>query len=91
MAGAVLLLTDPQSAYLSGVVLPVDGGWTSADDGTPVTLCGARCLACSRGCCMSAGEDRAMIIYCRLLSGIRNRAGAGGRGRGHVRHRHRAC
>jgi NAD(P)-dependent dehydrogenase (short-subunit alcohol dehydrogenase family) len=29
LAGAALLLTDPQSAYLTGVVLPVDGGWTS--------------------------------------------------------------
>jgi NAD(P)-dependent dehydrogenase (short-subunit alcohol dehydrogenase family) len=28
LAGAALLLTDPQSAYLTGVVLPVDGGWT---------------------------------------------------------------
>ena len=26
LAGAALLLTDPQSAYLTGVVLPVDGG-----------------------------------------------------------------
>jgi len=23
-----MLLTDPQSSYLTGVVLPVDGGWT---------------------------------------------------------------
>jgi NAD(P)-dependent dehydrogenase (short-subunit alcohol dehydrogenase family) len=29
LAGAALLLTDPQSAYLTGTVLPVDGGWTS--------------------------------------------------------------
>jgi NAD(P)-dependent dehydrogenase (short-subunit alcohol dehydrogenase family) len=29
LAGAALLLSDPQSAYLTGVVLPVDGGWTS--------------------------------------------------------------
>jgi len=29
ITGAALLLTDPQSAYLTGVVLPVDGGWTS--------------------------------------------------------------
>jgi len=29
LAGAALLLTDPGSAYLTGVVLPVDGGWTS--------------------------------------------------------------
>jgi NAD(P)-dependent dehydrogenase (short-subunit alcohol dehydrogenase family) len=29
LTGAALLLTDPQSAYLTGVVLPVDGGWTS--------------------------------------------------------------
>jgi NAD(P)-dependent dehydrogenase (short-subunit alcohol dehydrogenase family) len=28
LAGAALLLTDPQSGYLTGVVLPVDGGWT---------------------------------------------------------------
>jgi NAD(P)-dependent dehydrogenase (short-subunit alcohol dehydrogenase family) len=29
LAGAALLLTDPQSAYITGAVLPVDGGWTS--------------------------------------------------------------
>jgi len=29
LTGAALLLTDPRSAYLTGVVLPVDGGWTS--------------------------------------------------------------
>lgn len=29
LAGAALLLTDPGSSYLTGVVLPVDGGWTS--------------------------------------------------------------
>jgi NAD(P)-dependent dehydrogenase (short-subunit alcohol dehydrogenase family) len=29
LAGAALLLTDPRSAYLTGVVLPVDGGWTA--------------------------------------------------------------
>jgi NAD(P)-dependent dehydrogenase (short-subunit alcohol dehydrogenase family) len=29
LAGATLLLTDPQSAYVTGTVLPVDGGWTS--------------------------------------------------------------
>ena len=29
LTGAALLLTDPQSAYLTGAVLPVDGGWTS--------------------------------------------------------------
>jgi NAD(P)-dependent dehydrogenase (short-subunit alcohol dehydrogenase family) len=29
LVGAALLLTDPQSAYLTGTVLPVDGGWTS--------------------------------------------------------------
>jgi NAD(P)-dependent dehydrogenase (short-subunit alcohol dehydrogenase family) len=29
LGGAALLLTDPQSAYLTGTVLPVDGGWTS--------------------------------------------------------------
>jgi NAD(P)-dependent dehydrogenase (short-subunit alcohol dehydrogenase family) len=28
LAGAALLLTDPASAYLTGVILPVDGGWT---------------------------------------------------------------
>ena len=29
IAGAALLLTDPQSGYVTGTVLPVDGGWTS--------------------------------------------------------------
>jgi NAD(P)-dependent dehydrogenase (short-subunit alcohol dehydrogenase family) len=29
LAGAALLLTDQQSGYLTGVVLPVDGGWTA--------------------------------------------------------------
>ena len=29
LAGATLLLTDPPSAYVTGTVLPVDGGWTS--------------------------------------------------------------
>lgn len=29
LAGAALLLTDPQASYLTGAVLPVDGGWTS--------------------------------------------------------------
>ncbi len=29
LAAAALLLTDPQSSYLTGVVLPVDGGWTA--------------------------------------------------------------
>lgn len=29
LAGAALLLTDPGSAYLTGSVLPVDGGWTA--------------------------------------------------------------
>lgn len=29
LAGAALLLTDPRSGYLTGAVLPVDGGWTS--------------------------------------------------------------
>jgi NAD(P)-dependent dehydrogenase (short-subunit alcohol dehydrogenase family) len=28
LAGAALLLTDPQSTFLTGAVLPVDGGWT---------------------------------------------------------------
>ena len=29
LAGAALLLTDPQGSYLTGAVLPVDGGWTA--------------------------------------------------------------
>jgi NAD(P)-dependent dehydrogenase (short-subunit alcohol dehydrogenase family) len=29
IAGAALLLTDPASGYLTGVILPVDGGWTA--------------------------------------------------------------
>jgi NAD(P)-dependent dehydrogenase (short-subunit alcohol dehydrogenase family) len=29
LAGAALLLTDPRSGYVTGTVLPVDGGWTS--------------------------------------------------------------
>jgi len=29
LTGAALPLTDPQSSYLTGVVLPVDGGWTA--------------------------------------------------------------
>jgi NAD(P)-dependent dehydrogenase (short-subunit alcohol dehydrogenase family) len=29
LAGAALLLTDPRSAFMTGVVLPVDGGWTA--------------------------------------------------------------
>jgi gluconate 5-dehydrogenase len=29
IAGPALLLTDPQASYLTGVVLPVDGGWTA--------------------------------------------------------------
>ena len=29
LTGAALLLTDPQSAYITGTILPVDGGWTS--------------------------------------------------------------
>ena len=29
LTGAALLLTDPQSTYITGAVLPVDGGWTS--------------------------------------------------------------
>jgi NAD(P)-dependent dehydrogenase (short-subunit alcohol dehydrogenase family) len=29
LTGAALLLTDSQSAYITGTVLPVDGGWTS--------------------------------------------------------------
>jgi NAD(P)-dependent dehydrogenase (short-subunit alcohol dehydrogenase family) len=29
LTGAALLLTDPRSTYLTGTILPVDGGWTS--------------------------------------------------------------
>ncbi len=29
LAGAALLLTDQRSSYLTGVILPVDGGWTA--------------------------------------------------------------
>ena len=29
LTGAALLLTDPRSTYITGTVLPVDGGWTS--------------------------------------------------------------
>jgi NAD(P)-dependent dehydrogenase (short-subunit alcohol dehydrogenase family) len=29
LAGAALLLTDSRSAFMTGVVLPVDGGWTA--------------------------------------------------------------
>jgi NAD(P)-dependent dehydrogenase (short-subunit alcohol dehydrogenase family) len=29
LTGAALLLTDPQVSYLTGAVLPVDGGWTA--------------------------------------------------------------
>jgi len=31
IAGAALLLTDPASGYLTGVILPVDGGWTATE------------------------------------------------------------
>jgi NAD(P)-dependent dehydrogenase (short-subunit alcohol dehydrogenase family) len=29
ITGAALLLTDPQASYITGAVLPVDGGWTA--------------------------------------------------------------
>ena len=29
LAGAAMLLTDPQAGYLTGTVLSVDGGWTA--------------------------------------------------------------
>ena len=29
LTGAALLLTDPQSSYLTGAILPVNGGWTA--------------------------------------------------------------
>ncbi len=29
LTSAALLLTDPQASYLTGAVLPVDGGWTA--------------------------------------------------------------
>ena len=29
IAGAVLLLADPEQSTLTGVALPVDGGWTA--------------------------------------------------------------
>lgn len=29
LAAAALLLTDPQASYITGAVLPVDGGWTA--------------------------------------------------------------
>jgi NAD(P)-dependent dehydrogenase (short-subunit alcohol dehydrogenase family) len=29
IAGSALLLTDPESGYLTGAILPVDGGWTA--------------------------------------------------------------
>ena len=35
LSGAALLLTDPAASYLTGVILPVDGGWTAHS--TPAT------------------------------------------------------
>ena len=29
LTGAALLLTDPQASYLTGAVVPIDGGWTA--------------------------------------------------------------
>jgi NAD(P)-dependent dehydrogenase (short-subunit alcohol dehydrogenase family) len=29
LASAALLLTDPQASHITGIVLPVDGGWTA--------------------------------------------------------------
>jgi hypothetical protein len=29
LAGTALLLTDPASSYLTGAIVPADGGWTA--------------------------------------------------------------
>ena len=29
LTAAALMLTDPHAGYLTGAVLPVDGGWTA--------------------------------------------------------------